>query len=105
MDELNVITDALRTEGGKWLRLSDSASAIKGTVEGLSLDASAFYIGDVNTGVHSAAYGDFHAFMVTILAGAATEFEQVGEALRRVADAYDRADEVISLDLNTIYKA
>ncbi|MET8197984.1 hypothetical protein [Micromonospora taraxaci] len=105
MDELNVITDALRTEGGKWLQLSDSATAVKGAAEGLSLDASAFYIGDVNAGVHAAAYRDFHAFMVGILAGAATEFEQVGEALRRVADAYDRADEVISLDLNTIYKA
>ncbi|MFI6273129.1 hypothetical protein [Micromonospora zamorensis] len=105
MDELNVITDALRTEGGKWLQLSDSATAIKGAAERLSLDASAFYIGDANAGVHSAAYRDFHAFMVAIFAGAATEFEQVGEALRRVADAYDQADEVISLDLNTIYEA
>ncbi|MEU7923264.1 hypothetical protein [Micromonospora zamorensis] len=105
MDELNVITDALRTEGGKWLQLSDSVAAIKGATERLSLDASAFYIGDANAGVHSAAYRDFQAFMVGILTGAATEFEQFGEALRRVADAYDQADEVISLDLNTIYEA
>ncbi|MEU5908387.1 hypothetical protein ABZ780_28930 [Micromonospora sp. NPDC047467] len=105
MDELNVITDALRAEGGKWLQLSDSAAVIKAAAEGLSLDASAFYIGDANVGVHSAAYRDFHAFMVGLLTGATTEFEQVGEALRRVADAYDRADEVVSLDLNTIYTA
>ena len=105
MDELNVITDALRAEGSKWLNLSDSVAAVKGAAEHLTLDPSAFYIGDANVAVHSAAYRDFHTFIVTVLAGATVEFEQMGEALRQVADAYDRADEMVSLDLNVIYRA
>ena len=66
---------------------------------------SAFFIGDANTLIHWKAYQDFHNFMVSVLNGAVIEFEQVGEALRHIADEYDRADEIISLDLNTIYKA
>ncbi len=105
MDALNVITDSLRDEGGKWLTLSDQVAAIKVAAEQLHLDPSAFFIGDANALIHSLAYKDFHTFMVAILSGAVTEFEQVGEALRRIADEYDRADEVISLDLNEIFKA
>ncbi|MEU7922957.1 hypothetical protein [Micromonospora zamorensis] len=105
MVALNVITDSLRDEGGKWLTLSDRVAAIKVAAEQLRLDPSAFFIGDANALIHSLAYSDFHNFMVTVLNGAVTEFEQVGEALRRIADEYDRADEIVSLDLNKIYKA
>ncbi|MGA3541043.1 hypothetical protein ACK8GE_17315 [Micromonosporaceae bacterium DT194] len=105
MDELNVITDALRDERVKWLGLSDDMATVKGTAQQLHLDASAFFIGDANTVIHWQAYRSFQEFMVSVLDGAAVEFEQIGEALRRIADAYDRADEVVSLDLNSIYKA
>ncbi|MCZ7375300.1 hypothetical protein [Micromonospora sp. WMMC250] len=105
MADLNVITDSLRDEGSKWLTLSDRVAAIKVAAEQLHLDPSAFFIGDANVLIHSLAYNDFHNFMVTILSGAVTEFEQVGEALRHIADEYDRADEVISLDLNEIFRA
>ncbi|MEV4826140.1 hypothetical protein [Micromonospora sp. NPDC049274] len=105
MIALNVITDSLRDEGGKWLTLSDRVAAIKVATEQLHLDPSAFFIGEANVLIHSLAYNDFHAFMVAVLDGAVTEFEQVGTALRRIADEYDRADEVVSLDLNKIYKA
>ncbi|MEU8256692.1 hypothetical protein AB0C06_20795 [Micromonospora inaquosa] len=105
MDPLNVITDSLRDEGGKWLQLSDRIAAIKVAAEQLHLDPSAFFIGDANVLIHSLAYRDFHTFMVAILSGAVTEFDQVGKALRRIADEYDRADEVVSLDLNEIFKA
>ncbi|MEV4196888.1 hypothetical protein [Micromonospora globbae] len=103
MKELVVITDALRDEGGKWIELSDRVAAIKTAAAELTLDPSAFFIGDANTAIHAIAYRDFHTFMVTVLGGAVTEFEQVGAALRRIADEYDRADEMISLDLNEIY--
>ncbi|TYC01195.1 hypothetical protein FXF53_11940 [Micromonospora sp. WP24] len=105
MKELNVITGALRDEGGKWLTLSDRVSAIRTVADQLQLDPSAFFIGDANADIHSMAYRDFHAFLVGVLAGAVTEFEQVGGALRRIADEYDHADAVIALDLNEIYTA
>jgi hypothetical protein len=105
MDELNVITDALRDEGRKWLALSDDVATIKAAAEQLTLAQSAFFIGDANAAVHHAAYRDFHSFMVSVLSGAVTEFEQIGQVLGRIADEYERADEVISLDLNKIYSA
>ncbi|MEH0828821.1 MULTISPECIES: hypothetical protein [unclassified Micromonospora] len=105
MNELNVITDAVRAEGGKWLKLSDQVAAIKSAAEQLHLDASAFFIGDANVLIHSVAYRDFHTFMIDVLGGAVTEFEQIGGALRRIADEYDRADKVVALDLNKIYTA
>ncbi len=105
MQELNVITDAVRDEAGKWLTLSDRVAAVKTAAEQLHLDASAFFIGDANTLIHSVAYRDFHTFIVGVLGGAVVEFEQIGDALRRIADEYDRADAVVSLDLNKIYSA
>ncbi|MFF0876501.1 MULTISPECIES: hypothetical protein [Micromonospora] len=105
MKDLEVITDALRDEGKKWLAMSDSIAAVKTAAEQLHLEPSAFFIGDASVVLHAGSYRDFHTFMVRILNGAVTEFDQIGAALRRIADEYDRADEVISLDLDKIYRA
>lgn len=105
MKDLEVITDALRDEGKKWLAMSDSIAAVKTAAEQLHLEPSAFFIGDASVVLHAVSYRDFHTFMVRILSGAVTEFDQIGAALRRIADEYDRADEVVSLDLDKIYRA
>ncbi|MBC9006780.1 MULTISPECIES: hypothetical protein [Micromonospora] len=105
MKDLEVITDALRDEGKKWLAMSDSIAEVKTAAEQLHLEPSAFFIGDASVVLHAGSYRDFHTFMVRILNGAVTEFDQIGAALRRIADEYDRADEVISLDLDKIYRA
>jgi hypothetical protein len=49
------------------------------------------------------AYYQYQAFMEDILRGAVVEFEQLGKALNKVADAYDDAERVIELDLDKIY--
>ncbi|MEU4593696.1 MULTISPECIES: hypothetical protein [Micromonospora] len=105
MKDLEVITDALRDEGKKWLAMSDSIAEVKTAAEQLHLEPSAFFIGDASVVLHAGSYRDFHTFMVRILNGAVTEFDQIGAALRRIADEYDRADEVTSLDLDKIYRA
>ncbi|MEU0962639.1 hypothetical protein ACIBSS_30850 [Micromonospora aurantiaca] len=105
MKDLEVITDALRDEGKKWLAMSDSIAEVKTAAEQLHLEPSTFFIGDASVVLHAGSYRDFHTFMVRILNGAVTEFDQIGAALRRIADEYDRADEVISLDLDKIYRA
>ena len=105
MKDLEVITDALRDEGKKWLAMSDSIAEVKTAAEQLHLEPSAFFIGDASVVLHAGSYRDFHTFMVRILNGAVTEFDQIGAALRGIADEYDRADEVISLDLDKIYRA
>lgn len=103
--ELNVIVSALRDEARKWQGLSDSVAPIKTVVEGLHLSPSAFFIGDANVALHSQAYNGFQSFMVTILGGAVTEFDQLGTALNNIADIYDEADQVIAVDLNRVYSA
>lgn len=104
MSEITVITDAVRDEGRKWLRLSDRIAAVKSAAEQLHLAESAFFIGDANTFVHAGAYRDFHSFVVRVLGEAVTEFEQLSTALRRIADAYDDADAMVALDLNKVYQ-
>lgn len=103
--ELNVVLSALRDEARKWQGLSDTVTPIKTVVEGLHLGPSAFFIGDASVVVHSQAYNGFQSFMVTILGGAVTEFDQLGSALNKIADIYDEADQLIALDLNEVYSA
>ncbi|MFC6022323.1 hypothetical protein ACFP2T_39965 [Plantactinospora solaniradicis] len=105
MSEVTVITRAVYNEAKKWKQLSDKVEPILSAVRDLDLSASAFYIGDANTFVHSEAYNGFQNFCEQALAGAAKEFDQLGAALDTVAEAYDRADRVVSLDLNKIYAA
>jgi hypothetical protein len=105
MAEVTVITAAVRDEAKKWRDLSDQLAPVKATTDGLVLSLSAFFIGDVNAGLHSEAYEGFRSFMSTVLAGGVTEFEQVGDALDKIADAYDAADDIAALDLNQIYSA
>ena len=105
MAEVTVITSAVRDEAKKWRDLSDKVAPIKSTTDGLTLSLSAFFIGDVNAGLHAQAYEGFRSFMSTMLAGAIAEFEQVGAALDKIADAYDNSDQIVALDLNKIYSA
>jgi hypothetical protein len=102
---VTVVTRALEDEAKKWRQLADRMEPIQQTVAGLDLSASAFFIGDANAGMHSAAYNGYQSFMETILGGAVTEFNQLARALDRIAAAYDRADKLVSLDLNKIYSA
>jgi len=103
--ELSVVLSALRDEARKWQGLSDTIEPVKTVVDGLHLAPSAFFIGDANVLVHSAAYDGFQTFVATILGGAVTEFEQLGTALNKIADIYDEADQVIAVDLNHVYSA
>jgi hypothetical protein len=104
MAEVRVITTALRNEANKWRGLSDEVAPIKSAVEGLTLGVTAFYIGDLNAVPHAEAYEQYRSYMAKLLGQAQVEFEQVGDALTKIADSYDESDEVSPmLDLNDIY--
>jgi hypothetical protein len=105
-DEVHVITDAVLDEAKKWRDLSAKLSPIKGAVDGLTLDPSAFFVGSDPSFVgYSASYDAFQRFMSNVLAGGVTEFDQLGGALDKIAKEYDKADAIVSLDLNKIYTA
>ena len=104
-EEVVVITEAVVDEAAKWRRLSGQMEPIKAAADGLDLSATAFYIGDgLNFLVYSNSYNDFQNLMVTALGGAVTEFEQIGGALDKIAAAYDQSDQIVSVDLNQIWR-
>ncbi|GIH08613.1 hypothetical protein Rhe02_66800 [Rhizocola hellebori] len=104
-EEVVVITEAVVDEAAKWRRLAGQMEPIKSSADGLDLAGSAFYIGDgLNFLIYSNSYNDFQNLMVTALGGAVTEFEQIGGALDKIAAAYDQADQIVSLDLNQIWR-
>jgi hypothetical protein len=105
MSKVTVVTEAVRAEARKWKKLSDQAAPVKVAADGLTLAQTAFFIGDANAAIHAQVYASFQGFMANILSGAVTEFEQLGGALDKVADAYDNADALVDLNLDKIYGA
>ena len=103
MSQVTVITEAVRDEAKKWFSFADRVEPVKAAAESLTLDISAFFIGDANAAMHHRAYSTYQEYMVHILGGAVTEFEQMAAALNKIADAYDDADEIASLNLNQIW--
>jgi hypothetical protein len=54
--------------------------------------------------LHSMAYNDFQSRMAKVLGEGAQEFSQLAASLKRAAAEYDRADSLVALDLEKIFK-
>ncbi|NUT05599.1 MAG: hypothetical protein HOV76_19180 [Hamadaea sp.] len=104
-----VVTDNVRLEADKWRDLSDQMSAVYANPvgnDGLKLGVFAFFIGPtelISTAMHSSAYNGFYAEVQALVKAAATEWLQLGEALDRMADAFDQTDQTAEADLEAIY--
>ncbi|WP_117208607.1 hypothetical protein [Allorhizocola rhizosphaerae] len=105
-DEVKVITDCVRLEAKKWRELSDAMEPIKSSVNDLVLGPTAFFIGKFPEFlVQHGAYQKFQSQMNTAVAGAVTEFDQLAGACDKMANEYDRTDQISRLDLDKIYTA
>jgi hypothetical protein len=104
MAQITAVTEPLRAEARKWRGLADRAGEASRAAGRLTLHPAAFFIGDGNMTTHAQAYELFRSCMTVVLDGAATEFEQLGAAVDRVADAYDQADAMVAVDLDRIYR-
>ncbi|MEV6970439.1 hypothetical protein AB0M47_35565 [Hamadaea sp. NPDC051192] len=104
-----VVTDNVRQEADKWRDLSDEMAAVESNPvgnDGLKLGFTAFFIGPtelIATTLHSAAYNEFYAEVQDLVRAAKTEWLQLGEALDRMADEFDRTDQTAEADLDSIY--
>ncbi|GAA3769718.1 hypothetical protein GCM10022225_65650 [Plantactinospora mayteni] len=104
-----VITENVREEGKKWRDLSDDMDAVKTNPvgnQGLMLGATAFFIGQtelVATAMHSQAYNGYYEHVQKLVAGAVTEWDQLGGAMDRMADEFDRTDQTAKANLEKIY--
>lgn len=103
MGQVEVVTEALRGEAKKWDGLSDQMETVTANIGGLTLDASAFWCGDPLTMAAQPIYAGFQEFVKARCAEGATEFQEIGDALRRAADAYDGTDTVSAATLKSIY--
>lgn len=103
MPGYEVVTQALQAESRKWDELVEALGAIRAAVDDQTLEMTAFFVGDVNTMPHHAAYQKFQTFMVTVLSGGVTEFGQISDVLRKAGQRYEEAEDLIELDLNEIY--
>jgi hypothetical protein len=104
-DELNVILGALQDEAGKWNDLAERLAPIASAANSLTLGPTAFFIGTADFLLHSAAYNEFQTRMADVLHEGVLEFSQLATSLNRAAAEYDRADSIVELDLEKIYRA
>jgi len=100
-----VVTEALRDEAKKWRHMADGLAKIESAVKGMQLDPAAFHLGDGTLifAPYSIKYNSFATNMAELLGQGRAEFEQVADALVRMADQYDRTDLSVELDLRTMY--
>lgn len=93
---IEVATDGIRAEANKWYRLSDEMATIARTMKSLTLQPSAFAVidlaGAVTTRDQHDAYATTQGWLSQLFDEATQRFTEMGDALRRCADEYDRTD-------------
>ncbi|MBN9741680.1 MULTISPECIES: hypothetical protein [Amycolatopsis] len=102
-----VITGALRTEAKKWDPHAEKIAGVHTAVSGMTLDISAFWIGDgVNflltagvAAIDKSAYDKLQQFMEQKLSTAGADMGHIGDVLVKAANTYDQNEEIVELDL------
>jgi len=112
MTGYKVVTDALRKEAPKWDDFTRAVVPVKHAVEDASLGVFAFFCGnpvvlalDINAALHQTAYEGYRSFMASVLNGALDEFMQIGDTLVKIAGKYDAAEDIVELDLDSVWDA
>lgn len=114
------VMSALKKEAGKWDELADNVRPVHEWVASAKLELTAFLIVDgtglarllavenpISSLILKEAYEACRADVEKALAGAVTEFEQIGDAVRKTIKVYDEKDRIIEegLDYDKIYTA
>lgn len=114
--EYEVVCEAVREQAKKWDQLAARTQPARDYAHSAVLGETAFLIIDP-TGLAQAltfdnpiraivlkeAYESIQERMATLLDQAVTEFEQIGDALIRVAVEYEEAERITKSNLNDIY--
>lgn len=111
MPGYQVITKAVRDEAPKWDGFADKVEEIRRAVEDATLGASAFFVGDpvslavsaLDATLHQKMYESYRSHVHDLLAGARAEFGQIADAVVRIAETYERQEEIGELRLREIY--
>lgn len=110
-DSFQVVTQKLRDEAKIWQQRADDTQPIVQAVRDAYLSPLAFFVGDLatlgvgiaNAELEAGQYEEFRAFMERMLQGAVTEFNQIDETLRKIADEYERTESLNEVDLDKTF--
>lgn len=116
MPGYEVITKAVRDEAPKWDGFAQKAEEIRRAVEDATLGPAAFFAGDpvalmtglpiagsLDTMLHQRMYETYRSHVHDLLAGAKAEFEQIADAVGRIAATYEEQEEIGELNFTEIY--
>ncbi|GGU66767.1 hypothetical protein [Lentzea flava] len=117
-DKFKIVTPKLRAEGKLWVERAAATRPILQAVQGAHLAPPAFAVFDAvvlgqhglsaaayNAQKEAANYEAFRGFMEGLLQSAITEFEQIDGTLRKIADEYDRVEDINEIDIDTFFHA
>ncbi|GAA0533390.1 hypothetical protein GCM10011581_18360 [Saccharopolyspora subtropica] len=113
MTEFRSVFEWIRDEAQKWQKKADDAEPILRAVQSAYLSPTAFFVGDlmtlvpgsINADLEAEQYEEFRAYIERLLREAIIEFDQIGQALRKIADEYERTDSANSIDVNQAFHA
>ena len=95
-ESIETATDGIRAEATKWHAFSDTMGGVAQRLAGLTLVPTAFAVIDHSTLVtmtdQHGAYTATHSWLTGLLRDAAKRFDEMGGALKKCADEYDRSD-------------
>jgi hypothetical protein len=118
MADYEVVCEAVRAQAKKWDELAARTGPARDYAHSAVLGETAFLIIDptglaapltfenpIRAILLKEAYESIQERMATLLDQAVTEFEQIGDALIKVAAEYERAEKIWDVNLNDVYMA
>ncbi|MFD5829056.1 hypothetical protein [Lentzea sp. NPDC060358] len=115
MTGFRVVTSAVREEAAKWDEFASEMAPVRSAVSGLALSPLAFFAADAVTfAVFPLAlpappeelhdlYEEMRSYVERLAAEAEVEFREIGATLRKIAETYERSEEVVELDLDQVF--
>ncbi|MFJ5984525.1 hypothetical protein [Lentzea sp. NPDC092896] len=115
MTGYQVVNSAVRKEAAKWDEFASEMGSVRSALSGLALSPLAFFVADAITFAVfplnlltppeelQRSYEDMRSYIEKLAAEAETEFREIGETLIKIADTYERNEEVVELDLDQVY--
>jgi hypothetical protein len=95
-EAVEVATEGIRAEAKKWFGFADQMGDLASAMGDMTLSPTAFAVIDITgvmTGVdQSGAYRMTQEWLTSLFRDATGSMERFGDALRRCADEYERAD-------------
>lgn len=89
-------TDGIRAEGTKWYGFADKMEGVAKAMADMTLQPTAFAVIDVSTAMtmtdQHGAYTKTQLWLTELFRDATNRFNELGDALKKCADDYDRSD-------------